>query len=195
MLDFSEEVVKSLTSLDKVIDMREHKTDLDMMVKTNWKNEVRRRGKRSHDVVVKHTAVGLGAEIAVQSTGLFEQAAPITENAEGLTFAQRKKDVFCEGKSGEIKTMNAKYPFWYISDSQAESVMYSTRFNQFFLIVAYEEVQSLKYRYRPRYLVDSNKLSEYIVKNARTGTGFSSYRFDHVRAIQNGHCVDLWSNQ
>lgn len=190
MLDFSKEVIGALSCLDRVVDMREHKTDLDMMVNTNWKNEMRRRGKRSHDVVVKNTATGLGAEIAVQSTGLFEQAAPITENAEGLTFAQRKKDVICEGKSGEVKTMNAKYPYWYISDSQAESVMYSTRFNQFFLIVAYDELQPLKYRYRPRYLVDSNMLSRYIVKN--TGS-YSPYRFDHVAAIKNGHCIDLWS--
>lgn len=191
MLDFSGEVIATLSSLNKVVDMREHKADLDMMVATNWKREMLRKGPRSYDVVKRNTATGLGAEIAVQSTGFFEQSSPITEDAKDLTFAQRKTDVICEGKNGEVKTMNAKYPYWYISDSQVKSVTYSTRFNQFFLIVAYEEVQPLKYRYRPRYLVDSNKLSGYIVKN---NTGYSPYRFDHVRAIKNGDCIDLWSN-
>jgi len=187
---YSDSVMKVLTTLNEVVDVRDHDDDFMMMVNTNWKTEQKRRGKRSFDVVKKNTACGFGAEIALQSTGLFKAAAPITENAQGLSFAQRKKDVECEGKLAEVKTMNAKYPVWYISDGQAESVMYSTRFNDYFLVVAYEEIQPLKYRYRPRYLIDSKSMPRYIVK---ANTGYSEYKFDHTSAIKNGHCVDLWS--
>ena len=59
MLDFSGEVIKALSCLNKVIDMREHKAELDMMVATNWKREMLRKGPRSHDVVKRNTATGL----------------------------------------------------------------------------------------------------------------------------------------
>jgi hypothetical protein len=190
MINFSDDVMKTLRKLESTIDMRDHTTELDMMVKTNWKNEQRKRGKRSFDVVKENTARGLGAEIALQQTSLFEQSSPITENAEGLTFAQRKKDVKCEGFSGEVKTMNGKYPWWYISSSQCESVMYSTRFNDFFIILAIENIKPLVYRYRPKFLVDSKVLSRYIIKNAG---GFSEFKFDHPKAIAKGDCIDLWS--
>jgi len=187
---FSENVITAISTLNKVVDMREHTKDLDTMTATNWKNEVKKRGPRSFDVVKKNTATGLGAEIALHSTGLFEQTSAITENAVGLSFAQRKRDVRCEEKLGEVKTMNAKYPYWYISESQCESVMYSIKFNDFFLIMAYEEIQGLKYRYRPKFLIDSKKLSGYIIKNSGP---YSPYRFDHERAIKKNDCVDLWS--
>jgi hypothetical protein len=190
MIKFSDEVMNVLKSLSTTVDMREHKTELDMMVNTNWKHENKRKGSRSFDVVKENTARGLGAEIALQQTELFEQSSPITENAAGLSFAQRKKDVKCEGLSGEVKTMNGKYPWWYISSAQCESVMYSTRFNDFFLILAVESVKPLVYQYRPKFLVDSKSLSRYIIKN--TG-GFSEYKFDHPKAIAKGDCIDLWS--
>lgn len=187
---YSGEVMRALAQLNCVVDLREHSADLDKMANTNWKTEQRKRGSRSFDVVKKNTACGLGAEIALETTGHFHPTSPITENAEGLSFAQRKKDVECEGFMAEVKTMNAKYPVWYISGSQAESVMYSTRFNDFFLVVAYEEIQPLKYRYRPKYLINSKAMPSYIVK---ANTGYSEYKFDHVRAIKNGDCVDIWS--
>jgi len=187
---FSESVMKAIKSLDSTVDMRQHERDLTLMTNTNWKNEQRKRGPRSFDVRKKNTATGLGAEIALRETGLFESTTPIIEKAEGLTFAQRKKDVKCEDKFGEVKTMSAKNPYWYISESQCESILLSQRFNDFFLIVAYEELQGLKYRYRPRFLIDSKKLSKYIIKNT---SQYSPYRFDHQKAVSTGDCVDLWS--
>lgn len=190
MIKFSDKVMSVLHTMESVIDLRDHAKDLDMMTNTNWKNEQRRRGKRTFDVVKENTARGLGAEIALQQTELFEAAAPITENAEGLTFAQRKKDVKCEGFTGEIKTMNAKYPWWYISSAQCESIMYSTRFNDFFLLMSAEPIKPLVYSYRPRFLIDSEKLGDFIAKN---NGGYSEYKYDHPRAIAKGYCLDLWS--
>ena len=189
METYSDEIMKVLATLNEVVDVRKYEDDFMTMVETNWKTERRRKGPRSYDVVKKNTAVGYGAEVALQLTGSFTPYAPITENAEGLTFAQRKRDVKCEDKIAEVKTMNSRYPVWYISGGQAESVMYSTRFNDLFLIMGYEEVKPLVYRYRPKFLIDSKRLPRYIVK---ANTGYSEYKFDHESAIRNGDCVDLW---
>lgn len=188
MIKFSDEVMRTLSELESVIDLRDHQEDLDMMVNTNWKNENRKRGSRSFDVVKENTARGLGAEIALQQTGLFEQSSPITEDAKGLSFAQRKKDVTCEGMTGEIKTMNGKYPWWYISSSQCESVLYSTRFNDFFLIMSVEPIKPMVYRYYPKYLIDSKRLAKYIVKN---DAGYSEFKFHHSKAVADGACLEL----
>lgn len=190
MIEFSEETMRALRTLESVVDLREHQSDLDMMVKTNWKNENRKRGSRSLEVVTENTARGLGAEIALQQTGLFVQSSPITEDAKGLSFAQRKKDVVCEDMTGEIKTMNAKYPWWYISSSQCESVLYSTRYNDFFLIMSVEPTRPLVYRYYPKYLIDSKRLTRYIVKN---DAGYSEFKFHHIKAISEEACIDLRS--
>ena len=190
MTVFSEGVMKVLSSLVSVVDLRDHAAELDMMTKTNWKQEMKRRGQRSYDVVRENTARGLGAEIALHQTNIFEQTSPVTENAQGLTFAQRKRDVRCEGLVGEVKTMNGKYPWWYITSAQCESIMYSTRFNDFFLILATEGVKPLVYQYRPKFLIDSKAVSGYIIKN--TG-GYSEYKFNHQRAVAAGDCIDLWS--
>jgi len=184
----SNSIVEKLRSLSTTINLLDHRGDLDMMVETNWKTECRRRGARSRDTVVRNTAVGLGAEIAIQQIEDFQQAHPITEDAAGLTYAQRKKDVICEDKSGEVKTMNGKYSVWYISDGQCESVIRSTKLNDFFLVMAYEELKPLTYKYRPKFLIDSKKLSRYIIKNT---TGMSPYKFNHASAISYGDCIDL----
>jgi len=188
MINFSDAVMQTLHSLESVVDLRDHQSDLDMMVNTNWKNECRKRGARSFDMVKENTARGLGAEIVLQETQLFEQSSPITEDAKGLSFAQRKKDVTCEGYSGEVKTMSGKYPWWYITSSQCESVIYSTRFNDFFLIMSVDPVKPLVYKYQSRFLIDSKKMSRYIVSNTK---GYSEFKFNHIQAIDDGACIEL----
>lgn len=188
---FSEKVMKALASLKKEVNVLDHKDDLDTMTETNWKTELRKdeENRRTKDTVRNHTAIGLGAELALHSTGLFIPTSKITKDAIGLTFSDRKKDVLCEEKLGEVKTMNGKWPTWYISKNQYKSVSYSIPFTEFFLIVAYEQLMPLKYRYRPRYLIDSKSILSYIID----GTAKSKYQFDHRKAIAAGKCIDLWS--
>lgn len=184
----SNSIVAKLRALSITVNLLDHKGDLDMMVDTNWKTECKRRGARSKDTVTRNTAVGLGAEIAIHQIEDFKQASPITEGAVGLTYVQRKKDVICEDKSGEVKSMNGKYPVWYISEGQCESVIRSTKLNDFFLVMAYDELKPLTYKYKPKFLIDSKKLSRYIIRNAG---GSSPYKFNHTKAIENGDCIDL----
>lgn len=188
METFSKPVMEILTGLSVVVNMNDHKADLDMMTATNITQERKRRGARSDDVVKRHTAIGLGAEIAVTGTSMFKSCNPITEGAKGLSYVQRKQDVECEGYKIEIKTMNAKYGRWYISDAQCESVLRSAILNSFFLLVEYKDLGGLKFEYAPRFLVDSSKIGRYIVSN--TG-GYSEYVFDHYRAAKAGACIDF----
>lgn len=188
MNSLSESAMEALAGLNVVVNLVDHKADLDMMTSTNWARERKRRGVRTEDVVRRHTAMGLGAEIAVQGTGHFKQCSPITEGAKGLSYVQRKQDVECEGRKLEIKTMNSKYGRWYISDSQCESVLRSAILNDFFLLIEYDDLGGLKFRYRSRFLIDSSKIGKYIVANAGQ---YSQYVFDHLRAAKQGACIDF----
>lgn len=188
MKTFSDQVMTVLSDLNVVVDMQDHRAELDMMAATNWKQEKKRRGQRSEDVVTRHTAMGLGAEFALSGTGFFKSRSPITENAVGLSYVQRKQDMECENLVLEIKTMNSKYGKWYISDSQTESVLRSAKLNDLFLVMEYDELGGLKYRYRPRFLVDSKSIGMYIITNIG---GYSPYRFAHERAVKNKHCIDI----
>lgn len=188
MKRYSDKVIQSLGDLNVKINVMDHETDLMNMVNTNWKQEVKRGGSRTFDTVKINTAVGFGAEIALQSTGHFKSSSPITENAEGLTFAQRKTDLTCEDTKVEVKTMNARYPDWYLSESQATSVTYAARYNDYFLVVGYTDHGFPNYQYKPKYLIDSTTIMYYIVGNT---SGFSPYKFDHRRAINKGDCIPL----
>lgn len=185
---FSEKVMTTLSGLNIVVDMQDHRTELDMMAATNWKQEKKRRGKRSENVVFHHTAMGLGAEFALSYTRLFKSRSPITENAIGLSYVQRKQDMECEDLVLEIKVKNAKYDKWYISNSQAKSVLHSSKLNDLFLIMEYDELGGLKYRYRPRFLIDSDNIGKYIITNIG---GYSPYWFAHEYAVKNKHCIDI----
>jgi hypothetical protein len=194
MKTLSESVMRVLTDLSATINLADDKyrPDLETMVSTNLAQEKKRRGKRSEDVIRRHTAMGLGAEIALVETKLFENYSPITEGAKGLTYIQRKRDLKCEGFNLEVKVMNARYNRWYISDSQCESVLSAANLNDFFLLVEYDELSGLKYRYRPRFLIDSSKVRNYIINS--TGP-YSNYMFDHSRASKQGACIDFKEKQ
>jgi hypothetical protein len=185
---FSKEVMNILCNLNTAVNMQDHKADLDMMTATNYKQELKRRGTRSEDVVRRHTAMGLGAEIALSGTGYFVSKYPITENAVGLSYVQRKQDMECEGVVLEIKSMNSNRGVWYISDKQCESVLRSAKVNDMFLVVEYFDLGGLKYRYKPRFLVDAKEITRYIV--ASNGQ-YGGYKFANARAVKDGNCVDL----
>lgn len=191
MNTFSDQVMEALSNLNVVVNMIDHSADLDMMTATNCAQERKRRGSRTEDVIRRHTAIGLGAEIAIQGTGFFKQCSPITEGAKGLSYVQRKQDVECEGYKLEIKTMNSKYGRWYISDAQCESVLRSAILNSYFLLVEYKDLGGLKFRYSPRFLIDSSKISRYIVANSGQ---YSQYVFDSHRATKAGACIDFMEN-
>ena len=189
----SDTVLKVISSLNEEIDLLDYTEDLNMMTENNCYRELKKPEKyrRTPEVIEMHTAMGLGAEKALHKTGYFKPTSKITKYAIGHTFEDLKRDVLCENLIGEIKTKNAKNPNWYISKSQYKSVGYATNYNDFFLIVAYDQINRLKYRYRPQYLIDSKSIMSYI--DTTVETKYESYTFNHRKAIADGVCVDLWS--
>lgn len=193
---YDNEVMHALNDLCVTIDFNvDHQEELEMMTQNNWRQEKKKRGKRSLETVREHTAMGLGSEIAVLTLPYFAQVSEIVENAMELNFVDRMRDykyLLEEGRYGQQKTMNLKYPDlrWYISFSQLESLLRSAPFNQDLLIVGYNQIGKLKYEYHPKFLIDMEKVispkSKYVKidKNSMYG----SYMFDWKTAVADGVC-------
>lgn len=193
---YENDVMEALNNLTYEVDFRkEHQDELEMMTKNNWAQERKRRGKRSYETVKDHTAMGLGSEIAVLSLPQFAQVSEIVENAMTLNFVDRMRDykyLLEEGRFGQQKTMNLKYPDlrWYISFSQLESLLRSAPFNQDLLIVGYNKLGELHYEYKPTFLIDMASVispkSKYIKVDRNSAYG--SYIFDWKSAVLDGVC-------
>ena len=193
---YDNEVMHALNDLKFTVDFNvEHQEDLEMMTQNNWRQEKKKRGKRTLDTVREHTAMGLGSEIAVLSLPYFGQVSEIVEDAMKLNYVDRMRDykyLLSEGRYGQQKTMNLKYPDlrWYISFSQLESLLRSAPFNQDLLIVGYEKIGDLKFEYRPKFLIDMQQVispnSKYIKIDRNSAYG--SYMFDWKKAVVDGVC-------
>jgi hypothetical protein len=192
---FSQQVMEALSSLDKVVDLRDYPRDLENMTNTNWRNEQKKsslRSKRTFEVVQSHTARGLGAEKVIQSTGLFKEVSEIVEDGNTLTLAQRKKDVSCEGKMIEIKSMPSTYTYWNLSVDQRNSVEKAAHYTSAILVVEYDETDDpLVFRYRPKFLVDSRGIMRYIVESNYNNK--YPYYFNHHLATRDNKCIQLRS--
>lgn len=193
---YNNEVMHELNNLCFTVDFNsEYQEELEMMTQNNWKQERKKRGKRSLEIVREHTAMGLGSEIAVLTLPYFAQVSEIVENAMELNFVDRMRDykyLLEEGRYGQQKTMNLKYPDlrWYISFSQLESLLRSAPFNQDLLIVGYNQLGKLKYEYKPKFLIDMEQVispkSKYI--KIDKSSMYGSYMFDWKNAVLDGVC-------
>lgn len=199
MNPYNEEVMTALSDLTFTVDFTtQHQDDLNMMTENNWKQEKKRRGKRSYETVQEHTAMGLGSEIALTSLPWFGQVSEIVEDAMQLNYIDRMRDykyLLEEGRYGQQKTMNLKYPDlrWYISFSQLESLLRSAPFNQDLMIFGYNKLGTLKFEYKPVFLIDMQKVctptSKYITIDK--SSAFDSYRFNWQKAVHDGVCHRL----
>lgn len=193
---YDNEVMHALNDLCVTVNFNEsHQEELKMMTENNWKQERKKRGKRSYETVMDHTAMGLGSEIAVLTLPYFAQVSDIVEDAMKLDYVDRMRDykyLLEEGRYGQQKTMNLKYPDlrWYISFSQLESLLRSAPFNQDLLIVGYTKLGELHYEYRPKFLIDMQSVispkSKYIKVDKNSMYG--SYIFDWKTAVLDGVC-------
>lgn len=193
---YNNDVMRDLNDLCYVVDFNtEYQEELEMMTQNNWKQERKKRGKRSIETVREHTAMGLGSEIAVLSLPYFGQVSEIVEDAMKLDYVDRMRDykyLLEEGRYGQQKTMNLKYPDlrWYISFSQLESLLRSAPFNQDLLIVGYTKLGDLRFEYKPKFLIDMQKViaptSKYV--KIDKNSAFGSYIFDWKNAVLDGVC-------
>ena len=202
MNTYTTEVMEALSTLTCTIDFNtQHQDELHMMTENNWKQEKKKRGKRSYETVQEHTAMGLGSELALLTLPYFGQVSEIVEDAMQLNYIDRMRDykyLLEEGRYGQQKTMNLKYPDlrWYISFSQLESLLRSAPFNQDLLIVGYNKLGTLKFEYKPVFLIDMQKVctptSRYI--KIDKSSAYDSYRFDWNKAVTDGVCHRLLRN-
>lgn len=199
---YNDDVMNALSELTFTVDFNtQHQDDLKMMTENNWKQEKKKRGKRTYETVQEHTAMGLGSEIALLTLPYFGQVSEIVEDAMELNFVDRMRDykyLLEEGRYGQQKTMNLKYPDlrWYISFSQLESLLRSAPYNQDLLIVGYNKIGELKFEYKPVFLIEMQKVctptSRYITIDK--SSKFESYIFDWRKAVNDGVCHRLLRN-
>jgi hypothetical protein len=193
---YDNEVMHALNNLCVEVNFnKDYQEELRLMTENNWKQEKKKRGKRSYETVMDHTAMGLGSEIAVLSLPFFGQVSEIVEDAMQLNYVDRMRDykyLLEEGRFGQQKTMNLKYPDlrWYISFSQLESLLRSAPFNQDLMIVGYTKLGDLHYEYRPKFLIDMQSViapkSKYIKIDRNSVYG--SYLFDWKAAVLDNVC-------
>lgn len=193
---YDKDVMHALNDLCFTVDFNtEHQEELELMTQNNWKQERKKRGKRSLETVREHTAMGLGSEIAVLSLPFFAQVSDIVEDAMKLDYVDRMRDykyLLEEGRYGQQKTLNLKYPDlrWYISFSQLESLLRSAPFNQDLLIVGYTKLGDMRFEYKPKFLIDMQSVispkSKYI--KIDKNSAFGSYIFDWKNAVLDGVC-------
>lgn len=194
---YQQDVMNELARLVYTVDFNtSHQDELEMMTENNWKQEKKKRGKRSRELVKEHTATGLGAEIAIASLPYFAPVSDIVEDANTLNFVDRMKDykyLLEEGVFGQIKTMNLKYPDlrWYISFAQLESMLLSKPHNRDLLIVGYNKLGELKYEYKPVFLINMDAVvspnSRYVKPDRNSQ--FDSMIFDWRKAVADDVCV------
>jgi len=193
MMMFSEDVMKAIASMDEIVNLLDHKKDIDIMIKNNYQQELKKdvEFQRSYSRICEDTRIGYGAEKAIHKSGLFKQTSPITDTPRDMSFRQIKTDVECEGKIGDVKSKSAKYPEWYISKNQYKSIKQGMEYNDFYLVMAYFEINETKYRYCPYLLIDSKAIMRYI--DITKETRYGSYTFNHRKAIADDNCVNLRS--
>lgn len=190
---FSDKVMKALSSLNQCIHAPDYGDEFYNMVETNQLQEQKKDEKyrRSPEMILTHTAMGFGAEKALHHTGLFQPVSEVTKLRQGITYANGKKDVYCEEFIAEVKTKSNRFEDWFISKSQYNSIKECVKYNDFIIVVEYNQIDLLTYDYKPQYLVDIKSILKYIDTSKETRHG--SYTFQHRKAIANGDCINLRS--
>jgi hypothetical protein len=183
---------RACSKIDIVIDLNspEYSQKLEWLTNNNYNQELKKKGPRSKDVIRLHSSYGLGSELALHSTNEFDDSCEIVEDANSLKYEDRQKDLISKstGLSVQVKSYNNKNKVWYISNSQYYSIKRSSQHNDVYIIMSYDVISSLKYKFKSKFLIDSNRIMKYI-KSCRSK--YSNYYFDHQEAINDGACIAL----
>lgn len=188
-------------------DMREIK----YMYDTNLARESLRSKPRSPEVVKWHTVMGLYGERAVTSllslTDLKIETPPVTANAAGVSYIDRKHDVRfylpSEDDTHTVYKMEVKTTSnqWYdtipLSYNAAKSVVSAMKVSDFLIYLTWTKLSEWQYRFRPRFIIDVDDLitedmvrpNEFIID--RLPNWESPYRFDTKRARRLKSYIDL----
>lgn len=187
MTPFSDEVMRVLREMDALVDLDKHHDDVQRM----FNNNRRRSGGRTPEMVLEHTQRGYGAEIALQETGLFQPAAAIVEDAdEELTFADRMRDLTCEGRVVSVKTTKDSYRYFYVTETQFRSILHTRDHCNLLLVMSSRAEGAALWRYKPKFLIDNRAAADFI-SYPSTPTPWRSRVFRAEEAVAAGACVDL----
>ena len=190
MKTFSRELMNKLYELNVIIDMNEHREDLNNFTNTNFAQEQKIKGTRTRKEVEKHSARGLAAEIALIDIG-FVSNSPIVKDVTTIDFANRMIDLCAEGFNIAVKSKKSIYDKFYINQKQHKSIFDSKKFNDFFLIMNSDNLGNLKFRVSTHFLVDAFEFLDYIKPNIHAGSGESPFVFRDDRACKDNICIDF----
>jgi hypothetical protein len=190
MKTFSRELMNKLYELNVIIDMNEHREDLNNFTNTNFAQEQKIKGTRTREEVEKHSARGLAAEIALIDIG-FVSNSLIVKDVTTIDFANRMTDLCVEGFNIAVKSKKSIYDKFYINQKQHKSISDSKQFNDFFLIMNSDNLGNLKFSINTHFLVDAFEFLDYIKPNIYAGSGESPFVFRHDRAYKDNVCIDF----
>lgn len=150
----------ALRQMNAVVDLEQHSEEVNKM----YKNNMKRSAGRTPDMVLEHTRRGFGAEVALRETGFFTSVSEMVDDADTeISFADRMRDLTCDGIMTSVKTMKDNYRYFYVTETQFKSIKHTQPFCDLMLVMSAKNIGVGVYRYKPIYLVDNKRVHEYIV--------------------------------
>lgn len=141
------------------------KLDMKYFVETNLKNP----GVRSPDQVKMDSIRGLMCEYALDRTvSNIHDAAPITKNAEGISYLDRQTDKIIDGMRVQIKSWNEQYftdsrQRLPLSPKQHMSVKRASKCNDLFIIMGWTQIKKMRYHCKVHFVVEAAMMLDFIV--------------------------------
>lgn len=135
----------------------------DWVVANNIREEKKKNGDRSDEIIRIHTAKGIGLETYLLKNDFFSEAAPVVEDArKDLTFIERSRDLLYFDQYVQVKSLTRVYGNWsYISESTFKSITGSHKHNSFYIFGMADQVEdnSTLYTYKPYFAIESKTLA------------------------------------
>jgi hypothetical protein len=170
--------ISLLKTMDVVIgwhDLSENqRQDILTVVETNLLSENRkpRDKRRTRRQVLDHTTQGYICEYALDAVlPNVKDYAPVTKNAGGLSYLQRKTDKLIDNVKCEIKSWEQKYydrpHYGYhclpVSESQLNSIDHAIPLNKYIMCMSWHRIEEGVYRVKPQLIVDTSIMKKLYV--------------------------------
>jgi len=112
----------------------------------------------------------------------------IVEDSRSIPFKKLKTDFKYYDFNIELKASNADNRIIYISDNQLRSIKQGFSFNHFYIWMNYTAIEdSIAYKYSPRFIIDSQRIMQYI-EPLKNKSKYSSNHLNYSNAASDGFC-------
>lgn len=165
------DTISLLKTMDIVIGWHDltksQQEDILTVAETNIKSEKRKPKdkRRTNHQVLDHTMQGYICEYALDAVlPNIKDFAPVTKNAGGLSYLQRKTDKLIDGIKCEIKSWEQKYYDGLVYDEyclpmvpkQYQSIEQAIPLNKYIICMSWHRIEEGIYRVKPQLIVDTN---------------------------------------